>query len=341
MEYNHRNRTIREELEEREHKYLSPYASYSDESRGREREEVKCDVRTDYQRDRDRILHCKAFRRMKHKTQVFLAPEGDHYRTRLTHTLEVSQIARTIAKSLFLNEDLTEAIALGHDLGHTPFGHAGEKALGEVCPRGFAHHRQSLRVVELLEEHGNGLNLTWEVRDGILNHQTSGKPATMEGQIVRLSDKIAYINHDIEDAVRAGIIIEQDIPREFGDVLGVSKGERLDTLIHDVIDNSQNSPEIQMSKKVKDAMYGLRGYLFRLVYTNPLAKGQENKAMEMVKRLYRYCLEHPEVLSEEYGRMIKEGKEPITHVACDYVAGMTDNYAINKYTEWFIPKVWK
>lgn len=333
--------TIREKLEKKEHEYLSPYASCSDESKGRMHEEEKCDVRTDYQRDRDRILHSKAFRRMKHKTQVFLAPEGDHYRTRLTHTLEVSQIARTIAKSLFLNEDLTEAIALGHDLGHTPFGHSGEKALQEICPRGFAHHEQSLRVVERLENHGHGLNLTWEVRDGILHHQTSGKPGTMEGQIVRLADKIAYINHDIEDAVRAGIMIEQDIPREYGDVLGVSKGERLDTLIHDVISNSQNSSEIRMSKTVQDAMYGLRGYLFRLVYTNPAAKCQEKKAMEMVKRLYQYCLEHQEVLSEEYGRMIEEGKEPIEQVVCDYVAGMTDNYAINKYTEWFIPMVWK
>lgn len=333
--------TIREKLEKKEHEYLSPNASFSDESKGRMHEEEKCDVRTDYQRDRDRILHSKAFRRMKHKTQVFLAPEGDHYRTRLTHTLEVSQIARTIAKSLFLNEDLTEAIALGHDLGHTPFGHSGEKALQEVCPRGFAHHAQSLRVVERLENHGRGLNLTWEVRDGILHHQTSGKPGTMEGQIVRLADKIAYINHDIEDAVRAGIIIEQDIPREYGDVLGVSKGERLDTLIHDVITNSQNISEIRMSKKVQDAMYGLRGYLFRLVYTNPSAKCQEKKAMEMVKRLYQYCLEHQEVLSEEYGRMIEEGKEPIEQVVCDYVAGMTDNYAIHKYTEWFIPMVWK
>lgn len=338
MEY---HGTIREELEKREHDYFSPYASYSDESKGREREEVKCDVRTEYQRDRDRILHCKAFRRMKHKTQVFLAPEGDHYRTRLTHTLEVSQIARTIAKSLFLNEDLTEAIALGHDLGHTPFGHAGEKALKEICPRGFAHHEQSLRVVECLENHGFGLNLTWEVRDGILNHQTSGKPNTLEGQIVRLADKIAYINHDIEDAVRAGIMIEQDIPREYKDVLGVSKGERLDTLIHDVIRSSWNNSAIRMSKTVHDAMYGLRGHLFQLVYTNPLAKGQEKKAMEMVKRMYQYCLEHPAQLSEEYGRMIDEGMELIEQAACDYVAGMTDNYAINKYMEWFIPKVWK
>ena len=335
------NGIIREELEKREHEYLSLYASYSDKSRGREREEVKCDVRTEYQRDRDRILHCKAFRRMKHKTQVFLAPEGDHYRTRLTHTLEVSQIARTIAKALFLNEDLTEAIALGHDLGHTPFGHAGEKALQEICPEGFAHHEQSLRVVENLENHGLGLNLTWEVRDGILNHQTVGKPGTMEGQIVRLADKIAYINHDIEDAVRAGIMIEQDIPRKYGDVLGVSKGERLDTLIHDVIRSSHNISEIRMSKEVQDAMYGLRGYLFQLVYTNPLAKGQEKKAIEMVKRLYQYCLKHSEELPEEYARMINEGTETIEQAVCDYVAGMTDNYAINKYMEWFVPKVWK
>lgn len=335
------NETIKKQLEKREHEFLNPFASFSDESKGREREEMPCDMRTDFQRDRDRIIHSKAFRRLKHKTQVFIAPEGDHYRTRLTHTLEVSQIARTIAKALFLNEDLTEAIALGHDLGHTPFGHAGENALNKVCQGGFRHHKQSIRIVERLENHGKGLNLTWEVRDGILNHQTKGNPATMEGQIVRLSDKIAYINHDIEDAVRAGVLCEESIPREFQRILGKSKGERLNTLIYDVIKNSQNQAQIQMSESVYNALYGVRDYLFELVYTRPQTAIEEEKAIEMVIKLYNTCLETPMKLSEEYGKMIKEGKEPVWQVVCDYVAGMTDNYAINKYTEWFIPKVWK
>ena len=227
--------TIREELEEIELKTLSKYASFSRYSKGRDREETPCDIRTCYQRDRDRIIHCKAFRRLKHKTQVFLAPAGDHYRTRLTHTLEVSQIARTIAKALRMNEDLTEAIALGHDLGHTPFGHAGERTLDKICPLGFSHYRQSIRVVEFLEKDGAGLNLTWEVRDGIVNHRTVGHPSTLEGKVVRLSDKIAYINHDIDDAIRARIFSEDYIPKEYTDVLGTTTKSRLNTLISDII----------------------------------------------------------------------------------------------------------
>ena len=238
---------IRESLDALEEQYLSPFASFSNRTRGRARLEPLCDIRPESQRARDRILHCKSFRRLKHKTQVFLAPEGDHYRTRLTHTLEVSQIARTIAKSLRLNESLTEAIALGHDLGHTPFGHSGEAVLNKICSEGFAHYRQSVRVVEVLEKDGRGLNLTWEVRDGILNHRTSGSPSTLEGKIVRLSDKIAYINHDIDDAIRARMFVEEDLPECYTEVLGHSVRERLNNLIHDIIRNSYEKPEIIMS----------------------------------------------------------------------------------------------
>ena len=239
--------TIRESTEQWESQWLSPYASLSRNSRGREKDEAECDIRPVYQRDRDRILHCKSFRRLKHKTQVFLTPQGDHYRTRLTHTLEVAQTARTIARALRMNEDLTEAIALGHDLGHTPFGHAGERALNQVCSEGFAHNEQSVRIVERLEKGGKGLNLTWEVRDGILNHQMSGKPSTLEGMIVRYSDKIAYINHDVDDAIRAGVIREDEIPRTYTDILGHSTRERLNTMIHDIVNNSLEKPDIRIS----------------------------------------------------------------------------------------------
>ena len=259
---------IREELEALECETLNPYASLSRNTRGREREEPPCDIRPAYQRDRDRILHCKSFRRLKHKTQVFLSPVGDHYRTRLTHTLEVAQIARTIAKSLRLNEELAEAIALGHDLGHTPFGHAGEDALNAVCSEGFAHYKQSVRVVERLEKDGRGLNLTWEVRDGILNHRTSGNPHTLEGKVVRLSDKIAYINHDIDDAIRAGILTESMLPDEYTDILGHTVRNRLNTLIHSIIKESQGKPEILMAPDVEEAMKNLRAFMFENVYTN-------------------------------------------------------------------------
>ena len=280
--------TIREELEEIELKTLSKYASFSRYSKGRDREETPCDIRTCYQRDRDRIIHCKAFRRLKHKTQVFLAPAGDHYRTRLTHTLEVSQIARTIAKALRMNEDLTEAIALGHDLGHTPFGHAGESALNNICKDGFAHFEQSIRVVEILEKKGQGLNLTKEVRDGIVNHRTSGNPSTMEGKIVRLSDKIAYINHDIDDAIRGKKLSESDLPVEFTNILGHSKKERLNTMIYDIVNNSLDEPDIIMSVRIESAMKGLREFMFKNVYSNPVAKGEEIKAKRMLTQLYNY-----------------------------------------------------
>lgn len=331
---------IREQSEELERKYLSPYASLSCESQGREREEEQCDIRTVYQRDRDRIIHCKAFRRMKHKTQVFLAPMGDHYRTRLTHTLEVAQIARTISKALRLNEDLTEAIALGHDLGHTPFGHAGESALNDVCSQGFEHFRQSIRVVEILENNGKGLNLTKEVRDGIVNHRTSGHPSTLEGKVVRLSDKIAYINHDIDDAIRGGILREEDIPKKYTDVLGTSVKGRLNTLVHNVIINSVDRPVIQMSEEVHEAMQGLRVFMFENVYRNPVAKKEEGKAIHMITNLYEFYIKNPEFLPEQSQNMLKKGEE-LSRVVCDYIAGMTDTYAVKKFTEFFIPESWK
>ncbi|MCR4605253.1 MAG: deoxyguanosinetriphosphate triphosphohydrolase, partial [Eubacterium sp.] len=270
--------TIREELEKREHDILSPYAAFSDESLGRDVDEEQCDLRPVYQRDRDRILHSKSFRRLKGKTQVFLAPEGDHYRNRLTHTLEVAQNARTVAKALRLNEDLTEAIALGHDLGHTPFGHAGERILNDIFPDGFRHQEQSIRVVEVIEKGGEGLNLTKEVRDGILNHSTAGKPSTMEGKIVRICDKIAYVNSDIDDAIRGGVIKEEQIPVEYKDILGYTLRERLNTLIHDLIINSQGKDEIIFSKEKEKALLGLRKFMFDNVYIKSAAKSEEGKA---------------------------------------------------------------
>lgn len=332
--------TIRENTEQWESAYLSPYAALSRDSKGRDVYEPPCDIRPVYQRDRDRILHCKSFRRLKHKTQVFLTPRGDHYRTRLTHTLEVSQNARTIAKALRLNEDLAEAIALGHDLGHTPFGHAGERALDKLCSQGFAHYKQSVRVVEKLEKGGRGLNLTVEVRDGILNHRTSGKPSTLEGKIVRLSDKIAYINHDIDDAIRGGILEEQDIPRQYREILGFTTRERLNTMVHDIIANSLDRPDIRMSKEVEEAMQDLRSFMFGSVYTNPRAKGEEKKAQNMLEGLFTYYMEHPEDMSEEYRDMLERGGDSREIVVCDYISGMTDQYAIYKFEEYFVPKAW-
>ena len=331
--------TIREEIEKKEHEILSPYASFSDESRGRDREEKQCDLRTVYQRDRDRIIHSKAFRRLKHKTQVFLSPYGDHYRTRLTHTLEVSQIARTIARCLKLNEDLTEAIALGHDLGHTPFGHAGERALTTALGRPFRHNEQGVRVVEKLEKDGRGLNLTWEVRDGILNHKTSLTPATLEGKIVRVSDKIAYISHDIDDGIRAGILFEKSIPGKLTDVLGHNTRDRIDNLIHDVIGTSMGKPDILMSEEYRDALFDLRSFMFEKLYTSKAAKGEEIKAERIVARLFEHYNAHPEEMSLEYLKMIDQGEKRET-VVCDYIAGMTDNYAVMKYKDIYIPRSW-
>ncbi|WP_027438412.1 deoxyguanosinetriphosphate triphosphohydrolase [Lachnospira multipara] len=332
---------IRERQEQLEHEILSPFASFSDMSKGRDRYEEACDIRTIYQRDRDRIIHCKSFRRLKHKTQVFLAPEGDHYRTRLTHTLEVSQIARTIARALRLNEDLTEAIALGHDLGHTPFGHAGERVLNSICPLGFAHFRQSVRVVEFLEKDGKGLNLTKEVRDGILNHRTSGNPNTLEGKVVRLSDKIAYINHDIDDGIRAGIISESDIPKEFTEILGNTTKQRLNTLVNDIVINSLNENGIFMSDKVGKAMKELREYMFTSLYLNPAAKKEEEKADKLITELYEYYIHNIDKLPINYKKFITDFNQKEEQVVCDYIAGMSDQYSIMKFKEIFVPKSWK
>lgn len=331
-------KTIRELQEVREHLILSPFAAFSDESKGRSIEEPQCDIRTCFQRDRDRIIHSKAFRRLNGKTQVFLTPMGDHYRTRMTHTLEVAQIARTIAKALRLNDDLTEAIALGHDLGHTPFGHAGERALNSVCPGGFEHHLQSIRVVEFIEKkNGKSMNLSWEVKDGIVNHQTEGRPGTLEGKIVRLSDKIAYVNHDIDDATRGHIIEESDIPKEYTDILGNSLSQRLNTLIHDIVSNSENKNDIIMSDEVYKAMQDLRKFMFENVYTNPVAKSQEKKAEKMLVDMYEYYLEHFDLLPEEH-RNAPEGKE---RAVADYIACMTDRYAVSKYNELMVPSGWQ
>lgn len=331
---------LREELEQREIRYLSPFASKSAYSRGRDRQEKQCDIRTDYQRDRDRILHSKSFRRLKHKTQVFLAPKGDHYRTRLTHTLEVSQIARTIAKALELNEDLTEAIALGHDLGHTPFGHAGERALNEVCELGFSHCEQSLRVVEILEKNGQGLNLTWEVRDGIVNHRTSGMPHTLEGKIVRFSDKIAYINHDIDDAFRGKILVEEDIPSDLRKALGDSNKKRLNTLVFSVVENSLGKNDICMDPAIEANMQKLRKFMFDHVYTHSAAKSEEYKVAGMLKALYAHYMEHMEEMPQEYRWLVEEKGEPKPRVVCDYIAGMTDQYSVGLFKKLFIPGEW-
>lgn len=331
--------TIRETLEQWEVEYLSPYATHSKDSKGRLKEEEQCDIRTVFQRDRDRIIHCKAFRRLKDKTQVFLTPEGDHYRTRLTHTLEVSQNARTIARALRMNEELVEAIALGHDLGHTPFGHAGERALNRVCPLGFEHNEQSVRTVDRLEKSGKGLNLTIEVRDGILNHQTIGKPHTLEGKIVQFSDKIAYIHHDMDDAIRGGILTEKDVPAEIGDVIGYTPNERLNHFIHDIVSTSFGKNEIRMSEPVAEAMQKLRRFMFERVYQNPEAKSEEGKAEVLMETLYLYYMKHVDELPDEFLNLLSEG-EPRERVVCDYVGAMSDRFAIAKYEEIYIPKSW-
>ncbi len=333
--------TIREELEKRECEYLSPYASLSKDSKGRDIAEEPCDIRPIYQRDRDRILHCKSFRRLKDKTQVFLTPEGDHYRTRLTHTLEVSQNARTIAKALRLNEDLTEAIALGHDLGHTPFGHAGERALNRMCPNGFEHNVQSVRVVEVLEKEGRGLNLTAEVRDGILNHQTKGTPSTLEGKIVRLSDKIAYIHHDMDDAIRGHILCENDLPAELRNTLGKTTTQRYDRFIHDIITNSMGINDIRQSDEIAQAMADLRAFMFENVYTSKKVKGEEGKAERLVETLYEYFLHHMELLPDEYRRIQDLYQTTDERIVCDYVSAMSDRFAIATFNDIYLPDSWR
>lgn len=332
--------TIREQIEKMEKETLSPYAALSANSKGRDREEPQCDIRPVFQRDRDRILHSKSFRRLKNKTQVFLTPKGDHYRTRLSHTLEVSQNARTIAKALRLNEDLVEAIALGHDLGHTPFGHAGERLLDSVYAGGFKHNEQSVRIVEKLERDGEGLNLTWEVRDGILNHQTGTMPNTLEGKIVRFSDKIAYVNSDFDDAIRAQILSEDSIPLEIRKTLGFSTRERLDCLIHDIVTNSMGKDDIVMSKECGEALKELRAFMFSNLYTNSIAKSEEQKAEAMLSQLYSYYMEHIDLLPVKFIKMYEAG-EDLGRVMCDFISGMTDQYAINRFTEFYLPEAWQ
>lgn len=329
---------IKERTENLEKKVLSKYASFSSESKGRLKQIHKCQVRTEFQRDRDRIIHSKSFRRLKHKTQVFIAPGGDHYRTRLTHTLEVAQIGRTIARGLRLNEDLTEAIALGHDLGHTPFGHAGEKVLNSICPYGFRHYEQSLRVVDYIENDGEGMNLTYEVRDGIKNHTGDNMASTLEGIIIKYADRIAYINHDIDDALRGGIIKTDDIPKRLLDVLGKSHGERINTMITDIIYNSIDKNKISMTKHINNAMMSLREFMFENVYVGSNAKAEEKKVKEMIEYLYNYFLNHPEKLPDIMKQQIKQFD--IHRAVCDYIAGMTDRYAIYIFSNIVIPKPW-
>ncbi|MBR0444698.1 MAG: deoxyguanosinetriphosphate triphosphohydrolase [Clostridia bacterium] len=327
--------TPREYTEQLENTTLSQYAARSANSRGRLYPVEPCTIRTDFTRDRDRIIHCKSFRRMKHKTQVFLSPQGDHYRTRLTHTLEVSQIARTISRALRLNEDLTEAIAMGHDLGHTPFGHTGEDVLNSLLPNGFRHNEQSLRVVDKLENGGQGLNLTYEVRDGILNHKKDGHPCTLEGEVVSIADRIAYINHDIDDAIRAGILTEDSLPKDCIAVLGNSHRKRIDTMIHDVVEKSWDMPKIQMSDSVAFCFNELRTFMFANVYTNRAAKSEEGKAKRVVEELYYYYYKYNDLLPEEFLKYREsDGRDVVT---ADYIACMTDNYAVNEFKRLFVP----
>lgn len=334
---------IREEIEKREREILSPFASFASDSKGRKVFEEKCDIRTEFQRDRDRIIHSKAFRRLKHKTQVFISPEGDHFRTRLTHTLEVAQIGRTIARALNLNEDLVEAISLGHDLGHTPFGHTGEAILNKLHPRGFKHYQQSLRVVDFLEHKKNrqGLNLTYEVREGIINHSGKSPSRSLEGQIVKLSDRIAYINHDIDDAIRANIIDEKDLPKDCIEVLGASHGERINNMIFDIVKNSIGKNKIKMSPKTTEKTEKLREYMFKNVYYNNVAKSEEKKAEYIIKELYNFYLHNSYEMPLEYQDFYSLDDSSIEDRICDYIAGMTDRYVIHVFENLFIPRPWE
>ena len=330
--------SIRQTIEENEKKILSPRATLSAESKGRKVFEEECELRTCFQRDRDRIIHSQSFRRLKHKTQVFLAPSGDHYRTRLTHTLEVAQIARTIARALALNEDLTEAIALGHDLGHTPFGHAGERALDELSPNGFKHFEQSVRVVDVIEKDGEGLNLTEEVKNGILCHTRGEDAYTLEGQIIRIADHIAYINHDIDDAIRAGVMQEEDIPLQLRLKLGMSKGERIDSMVKNVILNSLEGDKIRMDSDYYHYFDELHEFMFTAVYRNPICKSEEVKAVAMIEKLYNYYNAHPDEMPYDYIRIAeRDGTE---RAVCDYIAGMSDNYSVKVFNQLYVPKSW-
>lgn len=324
-------------IEERERQTLSPYAALSAETRGREYPIDPGPVRTAFVRDRDRIIHCKSFRRLKHKTQVFLSPIGDHYRTRLTHTLEVAQIARTIARGLLLNEDLTEAIAMGHDLGHTPFGHSGESVLNRIVPGGFEHNKQSLRIVEKLEN-GKGLNLTFEVRDGILNHKKSGHPSTLEGVVVSLADRIAYVNHDIDDAVRAGLLSNDILPKSCIEAIGATHGERINTLVLDILQTSSGKNHVEMSGEISSEFEKLRQFLFDNLYHDSAAKAEEGKAEGVIERLYYHYLKHVSELPPEFTKYIDE--DGPDRIAADYIACMTDRYAVRDYTRLFVPADW-
>lgn len=327
---------FREIAEKDEYKYFSENACFSDSTRGREKSEEKCTLRTEFARDRDRIVHSKAFRRLKHKTQVFISPNNDHFRTRLTHTLEVSQIAVTVSKALRLNCDLTEAIALGHDLGHTPFGHMGEMVLNDLSPNGFKHYEQSLRVVDVLEKDGKGLNLTYEVRDGILNHTGNMISQTFEGKIIKYADRIAYLNHDIDDALRAGMLKESDIPKEYTEVLGLTHSERIDTLIKDLVANTSKENCVKMTPEIEKAMMGLREFLFESVYKKIAV--EDVKVKMVIEKLYAYFMKNPEKLPDEFKNLLESYDKSV--VVCDYIASMTDRYILNKFTEIFIPKVW-
>ena len=329
---------VREIFYERERMTLSPRAFLCENTRGREKPIRECVNRTEFQRDRDRILHCKSFRRLMHKTQVFLFPVDEHYRTRLTHTLEVTQIARIIARALMLNEDLCEAAALGHDLGHTPFGHCGETVMQMCCDPAFTHYKQSLRVVEKLENDGEGLNLTWEVRDAIVNHSGDHLASTLEGVIVKYADRIAYINHDIDDSVRAGILTPDDIPKEIRKVLGGGHSERINCMVSSIIEGSRDSDTIRMTEEIGQATHELRTFLFERVYYNPAAKREEHKAMELLRSLYEYYTRYPMKMPELYRRNLET--EGTGRCVCDYISGMTDRYAIDLYRELFVPRVW-
>lgn len=336
---------IRESLLNRENLYLSEFATRASETKGRAKPEVECEIRTCFQRDRDRILHSKAFRRLKHKTQVFISPDGDHYRTRLTHTLEVSQIARTLAKALNLNEDLVEAIALGHDLGHTPFGHIGEDVLNGLNPKGFRHYEQSIKVVDILESGPNrtGLNLTYEVRDGIINHTGDNKASTLEGKLIKFSDRIAYINHDIDDAIRAGIINESDLPQDAVSVLGHSHGERINTMVFDLVNNSYNKNFVEMSEAVFKATMSLREFMFDKVYYNNIVKRDATKAEYIISEIYNYYKRDLNRLPETHLQIYSNSNyepESDDEIVSDYIAGMTDKYVLYIFNELFIPKSW-
>ena len=328
--------SIREELHRREKDALSPFAAFSADTKGRERHSPPCELRTEYQRDRDRIIHCKSFRRLTHKTQVFLSPEGDHYRTRLTHTLEVCQIARTIARALRLNEDLTEAIALGHDLGHTPFGHTGEDVLNRLSPHGYIHAQQSVRIAQRLENGGTGLNLTWEVRDGILHHSSGASASTLEGRVVRYADKIAYLNHDIDDAIRAGVMAHDDIPLVFREELGQTKSERITYFVRALVESS--AEDIKMAGRAGQLYVELRNFMFGSVYTNPAAKKEDEKAKMVVRQLYEYYTENPYALPEEYALIALESDVP--RAVCDYISGMSDRFCIATFEDIFVPRSW-